>query len=218
MVAGLSSLMEPIIIVFLGGLIGGIGVHACPSSNWGKWLSAALSSTADAWAVGLFGLLGLLVGSFLDVVVHRLPLMLERQWAAEAAAAALGAEADTAAEAPPPLNLMVPRSLPALWARHPLVREHSCLELPYAARAVLVMWRWRVGATPSWSWRLAWRLPPVPPLGLGSAGPGLECVLQHGTGAGRHRLEHHVAARRPDTAAGAGVGGAVCHRPGMDAG
>lgn len=73
-------------------------------------MSAALSSTADAWAVGLFGLLGLLVGSFLNVVVHRLPLMLERQWAAEAAAAALGAEADTAAEAPPPLNLMVPRS------------------------------------------------------------------------------------------------------------
>ncbi len=73
-------------------------------------MSAALLSSTDAWAVGLFGLLGLLVGSFLNVVVHRLPLMLERQWAAEAAAAAPGAEADTAAEAQPPLNLMVPRS------------------------------------------------------------------------------------------------------------
>jgi leader peptidase (prepilin peptidase) / N-methyltransferase len=31
--------------------------------------------------LGLFGLLGLLVGSFLNVVIYRLPLMLERQWA-----------------------------------------------------------------------------------------------------------------------------------------
>jgi leader peptidase (prepilin peptidase)/N-methyltransferase len=34
------------------------------------------------WALGL---LGLLVGSFLNVVVHRLPLMLERQWWADVA-------------------------------------------------------------------------------------------------------------------------------------
>jgi len=33
------------------------------------------------WALGL---LGLCVGSFLNVVIHRLPLMLERQWLAEA--------------------------------------------------------------------------------------------------------------------------------------
>jgi leader peptidase (prepilin peptidase)/N-methyltransferase len=31
------------------------------------------------------GILGLLVGSFLNVVIHRLPRMLERQWAAECA-------------------------------------------------------------------------------------------------------------------------------------
>ncbi|MDP1644757.1 MAG: prepilin peptidase, partial [Thiobacillus sp.] len=35
------------------------------------------------WALGL---LGLLVGSFLNVVVHRLPLMLERQWWTDVAA------------------------------------------------------------------------------------------------------------------------------------
>jgi len=34
----------------------------------------------------VLGLLGLLVGSFLNVVVHRLPLMLERQWWADVAA------------------------------------------------------------------------------------------------------------------------------------
>ncbi|MDR0274173.1 MAG: prepilin peptidase [Burkholderiaceae bacterium] len=35
--------------------------------------------------VGLFGLLGLMIGSFLNVVIYRLPKMMERQWAAECA-------------------------------------------------------------------------------------------------------------------------------------
>jgi len=34
---------------------------------------------------GLAGVFGLLLGSFLNVVIHRLPLMLEKQWAAECA-------------------------------------------------------------------------------------------------------------------------------------
>ena len=33
----------------------------------------------------LAGVFGLLVGSFLNVVIHRLPKMMERQWAAECA-------------------------------------------------------------------------------------------------------------------------------------
>lgn len=37
----------------------------------------------SALAIGLAGLLGLMVGSFLNVVVHRLPLMLQAQWDAE---------------------------------------------------------------------------------------------------------------------------------------
>lgn len=37
------------------------------------------------FGAGLVGLLGLLIGSFLNVVVYRLPKMLERQWAAECA-------------------------------------------------------------------------------------------------------------------------------------
>lgn len=53
----------------------------------------------------LMGLLGLLVGSFLNVVVYRLPKMMERQWAAECAELA-GKEVD----ASEPFNLMVPRS------------------------------------------------------------------------------------------------------------
>jgi leader peptidase (prepilin peptidase) / N-methyltransferase len=53
----------------------------------------------------LAGVFGLLVGSFLNVVIYRLPKILERQWAAECA--------DLAGQEPEPqepFNLMVPRS------------------------------------------------------------------------------------------------------------
>ena len=53
----------------------------------------------------LIGILGMLVGSFLNVVIHRLPKMLERQWTAECAA--LSGKELPAAD---PLNLIVPRS------------------------------------------------------------------------------------------------------------
>jgi leader peptidase (prepilin peptidase) / N-methyltransferase len=60
----------------------------------------------------LLGLLGLLVGSFLNVVIHRLPKMMELRWAAECAELQRNAEtaADTPTAAPAPFNLMVPRS------------------------------------------------------------------------------------------------------------
>lgn len=51
------------------------------------------------------GLLGLMVGSFLNVVIHRLPIMMERDWAAQCA--------ELKSEAPPafePLSLARPRS------------------------------------------------------------------------------------------------------------
>ena len=61
----------------------------------------------------LLGLLGLLVGSFLNVVIHRLPKMMELHWAAECAefqttAEKPGAPADEVTQ--PTFNLMVPRS------------------------------------------------------------------------------------------------------------
>ena len=66
---------------------------------------------------GLFGLLGLLVGSFLNVVIYRLPIMMERQWAAEyddhashAAGTANMGVASLEPVAAAPYNLMVPRS------------------------------------------------------------------------------------------------------------
>jgi leader peptidase (prepilin peptidase) / N-methyltransferase len=51
------------------------------------------------------GLLGLMVGSFLNVVIHRLPIMMERDWAAQCA--------ELRGESPPvcePLSLARPRS------------------------------------------------------------------------------------------------------------
>lgn len=53
----------------------------------------------------LAGILGLMVGSFLNVVIYRLPKMMERQWAAECAELA-GKVAGSAEK----FNLMVPRS------------------------------------------------------------------------------------------------------------
>ena len=52
------------------------------------------------------GLLGLCVGSFLNVVIHRLPKMMEREWQAQCAE--LRGEAPSTAEAP--LSLARPRS------------------------------------------------------------------------------------------------------------
>lgn len=91
------------------------------SIDWSIWLSP--------WVLGL---LGLCIGSFLNVVIHRLPLMLERQWLHESAAQLTEAaamarvaripqpEADklakavddfgTRIEALPPFSIAAPRS------------------------------------------------------------------------------------------------------------
>jgi leader peptidase (prepilin peptidase) / N-methyltransferase len=61
---------------------------------------------AAGWdAAVLAGVLGLLVGSFLNVVIHRFPKMLERQWAGECAE-----YAGQPLEPQEPFNLVVPRS------------------------------------------------------------------------------------------------------------
>ncbi len=59
-----------------------------------------------AVAVAVAGMLGLLVGSFLNVVIHRLPRMLERGWQAQCAELR-DLPADAGGEA---YNLIVPRS------------------------------------------------------------------------------------------------------------
>ena len=54
-------------------------------------------------------ILGLLVGSFLNVVIHRLPVMMKKQWKCECEAL-LSPDADLVEDKSPPYNLVVPPS------------------------------------------------------------------------------------------------------------
>lgn len=80
---------------------------------------------------------GLIVGSFLNVVIYRLPVMLERQWRDDCAQLAIAApttavDAATAAAIEPPFNLVVPRSTcPACKA--PIKGIHNVPLLSYLA-------------------------------------------------------------------------------------
>jgi leader peptidase (prepilin peptidase)/N-methyltransferase len=134
---------------------------------------AALPSALPTWAFwALMTWLGLCVGSFLNVVVHRLPQMMQRQehlWAREAL--------ELPAEPPAPaFNLMVPRStcpgcghmigalenIPVLsWlvlrgrcahCRNPISPRYPLVELATAALTVLIAWLLGPG------WPLAWAL------------------------------------------------------------
>ena len=66
----------------------------------------ALLAAHPALFAAVAGLVGLAIGSFLNVVIHRLPLILERQWRAQAAE--LDGRAAPAEGGP--YNLVVPRS------------------------------------------------------------------------------------------------------------
>jgi len=66
---------------------------------------SALAVLPPPALVALAAIFGLLVGSFLNVVIHRLPKMMEADWQAQAAEL----RGETLAE-PPRYNLMVPRS------------------------------------------------------------------------------------------------------------
>ncbi len=115
---------------------------------------ADLLQSSPALFSGLIFILGLLVGSFLNVVIHRLPLMMEREWRKQCAELATadvskeagrsGAAAPVPAAAPEPkFNLVVPRSAcPACqapiraWQNIPLVSYACCAaSAPRAARA-----------------------------------------------------------------------------------
>lgn len=66
-------------------------------------------AASPALFIGACLAVGLLVGSFLNVVIHRVPVMLERQWRSECATLA-SAHVATPDAKPAPFNLVVPRS------------------------------------------------------------------------------------------------------------
>jgi leader peptidase (prepilin peptidase)/N-methyltransferase len=65
-----------------------------------------LLAVSGAVFIGVCTLLGLLIGSFLNVVIHRLPLMLDRQWRRQC----LELDGKAEADAVPAFNLITPRS------------------------------------------------------------------------------------------------------------
>jgi len=79
---------------------------------------AALYASEPVWFAGSVFVLGLMIGSFLNVVIYRLPIILEREWRSQAAdvlsadaAAPAGGALPTSAPAPPErFTLSTPRS------------------------------------------------------------------------------------------------------------
>jgi len=120
---------------------------------------------APEFDAGLAGVLGLLIGSFLNVVIYRLPKIMERQWAHECAE--LAGKEPVASET---FNLVLPRSrcqkcghqirwyenipvLSYLFLRGkcsacgtPISLRYPLVELATAALFFYCVWRW--GATP----------------------------------------------------------------------
>lgn len=116
--------------------------------------------------VTVFCVLGLLIGSFLNVVVYRLPMMLEAQWKAECAELS-GAESPSAEK----FNLSVPRSRcqqcnhPIRWyenipvvsylflrgkcsaCKTPISLRYPVVELATGALFFYCAWKW--GASPT---------------------------------------------------------------------
>ncbi len=97
-------------------------------------------------AIAVFLLAGLVAGSFLNVVIHRLPLMLEREWRAQCA--------ELAGQAPapePPLDLVRPRSrCPACGT--PIKAVHN---------VPILSWLWLRGRCAACSARIPARYPLV---------------------------------------------------------
>lgn len=141
-------------------------------------LGAYLHAHPGAW-IAAFSVLGLIAGSFLNVVIHRLPRMLEREWRSQCAE--LAGEPPPA-EAQAPYDLVRPRShcpacgapigalrnIPVLsWialggrcgdcgVRIPL--RYPLVEMAAALLAAAVAWRFGVGWQAALAAVLSWAL------------------------------------------------------------
>ncbi len=124
------------------------------------------------------GLLGLVVGSFLNVVIHRLPIMLERSWKRQCEAFLNKAEPGAA----PPFNLITPRSqcphcghgitaweniplISFLWLKgrcaecqKPISRRYPIVELLSAALSAVIAWHFGIHFSALAALILTWAL------------------------------------------------------------
>jgi leader peptidase (prepilin peptidase)/N-methyltransferase len=129
-----------------------------------------LLALSPAAGVVVAALLGLIVGSFLNVVIYRLPLILERQWRAECAQSEASSLAAAHPEQAARFNLMVPRSacpscrrtisaihnIPVLsfvllrgrcaYCRARISLRYPAIELLTGALTALVVWRFGLQA------------------------------------------------------------------------
>ena len=123
---------------------------------------------------------GLVVGSFLNVVIHRLPVMLDRRWRRQCDE--LAGKNPDAGEASEAFNLVVPRSrcphcghrisaleniplISFLWLKGrcsacgtPISRRYPTVELLTAVLSVAVAWRFGAGAGAAAGLLLTWAL------------------------------------------------------------
>ena len=121
------------------------------------WLQAALG-----------GVLGLLIGSFLNLVIHRLPQMMEQEWAAQCAELT----GQTPDESLPALNLVTPRSRcphcghAITWYQNIPVLSYLMLGGRCAGCRARISLRY-----PLWNWPQAPCLPGVPGAGASRSRP-----------------------------------------------
>jgi leader peptidase (prepilin peptidase)/N-methyltransferase len=121
--------------------------------------------------IGICAVFGLLVGSFLNVVIHRLPVMMENELRAECAMLAAAEDPPATDEPPKRYNLIVPRSacpgchapitamqnIPVVsWlalggkcanCKQPISKRYPLVEFATAVLTGFVAWRFGFGAT-----------------------------------------------------------------------
>ncbi len=146
---------------------------------------AALYGENPLLFAGSVFLLGLVVGSFLNVVIYRLPLILEREWRAQAAELRPGTAHETtvvAIEVPTRLTLSTPRSacprcgapikawqnVPVVsWlvlrgkcaaCRTPISARYPLVELTTGGLSAWVAWHFDFGASAACALLLTWTL------------------------------------------------------------
>ncbi len=108
-----------------------------------------LPADLGVWALPLAALFGLMIGSFLNVVIHRLPLMMQREWEQEARAVL--EQADPAGTPPQRFDLWWPRSRCPECSREIRAREN----IPILSFLLLR------GRCPGCAARISWQYPLV---------------------------------------------------------